>query len=198
MRRRSRARVRMMSSSFCTVAAATGASTQAPFWLTWREAATRSASARRSWSRIETVSLTRSLGDLGLEYQSVMITPAVGVGLEQRGEGHGVERGAPQIGVDSDGRQSATARAGSASRGCARSRRSATARTRSAAAVVCRRGIGNPWTENTGVSRRYRWSSPSRKHVPRPGRICVESATERHRIDSSHGTFRLRLTISIL
>ena len=35
-RRRSRARVRMMSSSFCTVAAATGASTQAPFWLTWR------------------------------------------------------------------------------------------------------------------------------------------------------------------
>ena len=71
----SRARVRMMSSSFWTVAAATGASTQTPFWLTWREAATRSASARSSWSRIDTVSLTRSPGELGCEYQSVMMTP---------------------------------------------------------------------------------------------------------------------------
>ena len=48
----------MMSSSFWTVAAATGASTHTPFWLTWRLAATRNASARRSWSRIDTVSLT--------------------------------------------------------------------------------------------------------------------------------------------
>ena len=54
--------------TFWTVAAATGASTQTPFWLTWRLAATRRASARRSWSRIETVSLIRSLGELGCEY----------------------------------------------------------------------------------------------------------------------------------
>ena len=52
-----------------------GASTHEPAWLTWRLAATRSASARRSWSMIETVSLTRSPGDLGLVYQSVTITP---------------------------------------------------------------------------------------------------------------------------
>jgi hypothetical protein len=43
VRRMSRARVRMMSSSFWTVAAATGASTQVPSLLTWREAAWRGA-----------------------------------------------------------------------------------------------------------------------------------------------------------
>ena len=39
LRLRSRALVRMISSSFCTVAAATGASTHWPFCITWREAA---------------------------------------------------------------------------------------------------------------------------------------------------------------
>ncbi len=48
LRRRSRALVRMMSSSFCTVAAWTGASTQPGPCATWRMAETRSASARRS------------------------------------------------------------------------------------------------------------------------------------------------------
>src|SRR5690606_26099271 len=74
-RRRSRALVRMISSSFCTVAAWTGASTQALPCSTWRLAATRSASARRSWSRIETETLTRSAVFSGLMYQSVTITP---------------------------------------------------------------------------------------------------------------------------
>ena len=75
LRRRSRALVRMMSSSFWTVAAWTGASTQTPFWETWRLAATRSASARRSWSRMVTVTFIRSPVLLGLAYQSVTITP---------------------------------------------------------------------------------------------------------------------------
>ena len=48
MRRRSRALVRMISSSFCTVAACTGASTHWPPCITCRLAATRRASARRS------------------------------------------------------------------------------------------------------------------------------------------------------
>lgn len=47
-RRRSRALVRMMSSSFCVVAAWTGAATHWPPRLTSRSAVTRSASARRS------------------------------------------------------------------------------------------------------------------------------------------------------
>ena len=45
--------------------------------LTSREAATRKASARRSWSRMVTVSLTRSPGEFGCVYQSVMITPVL-------------------------------------------------------------------------------------------------------------------------
>src|SRR5690606_31242732 len=52
-----------------------GAPTQVPPCRTSRLAATRSASARRSWSRIETETLTRSLGFSGFEYQSVTITP---------------------------------------------------------------------------------------------------------------------------
>ncbi len=67
-----------MSSSFCVVAAVTGASTQAPLVLTWRKAETRSASARKSASRMATVSLTRSPGAFGDEYQSVIITPLLG------------------------------------------------------------------------------------------------------------------------
>src|SRR6476469_800668 len=65
----------MISSSFWTVAAATGASIHVPFWKIWRDAATRRASARRSASTIETVSFTRSPGARGLAYQSVMMTP---------------------------------------------------------------------------------------------------------------------------
>ena len=56
-------------------AACTGAATHCPPWLTSRSAATRTASARRSWSRIVTVTFMRSVGARGFTYQSVTITP---------------------------------------------------------------------------------------------------------------------------
>ena len=56
-------------------AAWTGAATHWPPRLTSRSAVTRSASARRSWSRMVTVTFIRSVGTCGLMYQSVTITP---------------------------------------------------------------------------------------------------------------------------
>ena len=65
----------MMSSSFCTVAAATGASTQAPFWMTWREAATRKRVGAQILVEDRDGQLDPLARERGLAYQSVMITP---------------------------------------------------------------------------------------------------------------------------
>ncbi len=101
-RRRSRARSRMMSSSFWTVCAATGASIHWPFWLTSREAATRIASARRSWSRIVIGQLHPLARRRGIGIPVGDDHAAVRIRLDQRHERHRIERGAPQIGVDAD------------------------------------------------------------------------------------------------
>src|SRR3954454_11027332 len=94
----------MMSSSRCTVAAVTGASTHWPFCSTWRAAVTRSASARRSRSRITAVTLTRSDGVCGLAYHLGTMAPAIGIGLGEGREREGLQRRAPQIGIDADRR----------------------------------------------------------------------------------------------
>ncbi len=102
-RRRSRALVRMMSSSFWTVAAShRGFGTQVPFCSTLRLAATRSASARKSSSRIvdrELHPLARSVGvGIPVGYHHA----ARRVRLSQRHERERFERRAPEIGIDAD------------------------------------------------------------------------------------------------
>ena len=101
-RRRSRARVRMISSSRCTVAAATGASTHWPFWLHLPGGG----DAQRVGAQVAVEDGRGHLDALGRVLR-VRIPfgddhAAVGIALRQRREGKRVERGAPEIGVDAD------------------------------------------------------------------------------------------------
>ena len=73
-----------------------------PPCATWRLAATRTASARKSRSRMETVILTRSPGLRGLAYQSVTITPPLLSDWSSGAKLTRLERGAPEVGVDAD------------------------------------------------------------------------------------------------
>ena len=177
-RRRSRARVRMISSSRCTVAAVTGASTHWPFCSIWRAAATRSASARRSRSRMVTVTLTRSLGSCRIGVPVGDDHAAVRIGLGQRREGQGVERGAPQIGVDADRRRPGSRRgrlarpglraAGPSVRLMSSRTKSQAARARAPAAARPRVSSAShescPW-KRTGIERRYRYRRASGKRL---------------------------------
>ena len=76
--RSSRARVRMAFSRSMPVVSPTCASFQVPPPLTCRKTRARTPSARKSRPRMKTLTLKRSSGLSGGEYQSVMITPPKG------------------------------------------------------------------------------------------------------------------------
>jgi hypothetical protein len=102
----------MMPSSFCTVAARVAAATHWPFCKTSRLAATRSASGAQ-------ILVEDRNGQFHAFARAVRIDIPVGhdhaartVGLQQRHEGQRIQRGAPQIAVDADGRHLACGKIG--------------------------------------------------------------------------------------